>query len=342
MCKPAQCRYLSHASHLVLAVTPGGMIREVDPRHPSTLGHDSATLRGRPLMDLVAPGHREHLLRILERTTQDGAAVWEELAFTTAGGRPRMLLCCFQRLAETDLPRGAILVTGLELASLASDLRTEAAAVLGRLAFRCHGPAHRLMQAVEAILAQHPRCEAAEHCRAELDAILEALSVSVAWPQDAAAGQPVDIIDVLEGALRLFDGDPDLAGLRITLRPEAPWAWARVHPVGLAFVTLHLVSNAADATLTAQSPQLFIDVNVDSDRVIVEFKDNGQGLDREDRQCAFAPFFAKGHAGVGLATCSELVDAMGGTIRMKSRPSQGTTVVLTFPAAPAPSARDSR
>lgn len=338
MCKPAQCRYLSNASHMVLAVTPGGMIRAVDPRHACTLGHDSAALHGRPLMDFVAPGHREHLLRVLERTLQHGAAVWEEVTFLTADGRPEMMLCCFQQIAKTDLPRGALLVTGLQLASLASDLQTEAAAVLGQLAFRCHGPAHRLMQAVEAILSQFPWSEAAERCRADLDALLEALSLSAAWPRDSAADRPVDIIDVLEGTLRLIDGDPGFAGLQVALRAEAPWAWAKVHPVGLAFVALHLASNAADATQAAKSPQLFIDVNVDGGRVAVEFKDNGRGLDREEMKCVFAPFFAKGHGGVGLATCSELVDAMGGTIRMQSRPSQGTTVVLTFPAAPPPSA----
>ena len=338
MCKPAQCRYLSNSSHVVLAITPAGTIREVDPRHPSTLGHNSAALQGRPLMDFVAPGQREHLLRVLERATKNAAAVWEELTFLTADGRPQMMLCCFQQLAKTDLPRGALLVTGLELASLASNLRTEAAAVLGRLAFRCHGPAHRLMQAVEAILSQFPWSEAAERCRADLDALLEALSLSAAWPPTSAAGQPVDVMDVLEGTLRLIDGDPDFAGLRVALRADAPWTWAKVHPVGLAFVALHLVAGAVDATLTAGSPQLFIDVNVDSDRVIVEFKDNGRGLDREEMKCVFAPFFTKGRAGVGLATCAQIVDAMGGTIRMKSRPSQGTTMVLTFPAAPAPSA----
>jgi signal transduction histidine kinase len=313
------------------------MIREVDPRHPRPLGHDGEAIRSKPLADFVAPGEQEHLLRILERT-QGTPAVWEELAFVTGDGRTQSMLCCFQRLAGADLPRGAILVTALELAALASDLRTEAAAVLGQLAFRCHGPAHRLMQAVEAILSQYPWCEAAQRCRTELDALLEALSLSAAWPEDAPGGYPVDVIDILEGTLRLIDGDPDFTGLDVNLRPEVPWAWAKVHPVGLAFVTLHLVASAVDATLAARSPRLFIDVNTDGNRVAIEFHDNGRGLDREDLKCVFAPFFNKGHAGLGLATCSELVHAMGGTIRMNSRPSQGTTVVVTLPAAPAPMA----
>lgn len=337
MCKPAQCRYLSQASHVVMAITPGGMIREVDPHHPRPLGHDGQAIRGKTLADFVAPGQREHLLRILERT-QSAPAVWEEMTFVTGDGRPQTMLCCFQRLSNTDLPRGAILVTALELASLASDLRTEAAAVLGQLAFRCHGPAHRLMQAVEAILSQYPWCEAAQRCRTELDALLEALSLSAAWPRDVPSDHPVDVVDVLEGTLRLIDGDPDFAGLDVALRPEVPWAWAKVHPVGLAFVTLHLVASAVDSTLAAKSPRLFIDINADGDKVAIEFQDNGPGLDREDLKCVFAPFFNKGHAGIGLATCSELVHAMGGTIRMNSKPSQGTTVVVTLPSAPAPTA----
>ena len=75
---------------------------------------------------------------------------------------------------------------------------------------------------------------------------------------------------------------------------------------------------------------------------MLEFKDNGAGLEAEELQCVFAPCFKTGpaasgdHTGLGLATCSELLHHMGGKMRMQSRPSKGTTVVVTLPPAPAP------
>jgi signal transduction histidine kinase len=325
---------------VLLAITAAGNIREVDPRRPQVVGRDAAALAGKSLADLVAPEERQLLARALARAATT-PAVWQEVTFVAADGRPEPMLCCFQRLAPTDLPHAAILVTGLKLERLESVLRNEAAAALGHLAFRCHGPAHRLMQAIEAILSQYPWNEAAVRSREELDGVLEALSLSADWPHDLPTGGPVNVVDVLEGALRLVDGDPDFAGLAVSLRPDCPSAWAPVHPVGLAFVTLHLVANARDATLAAKEPRLFIDVNLQGDRVVLEFQDNGRGLDREDLKCVFAPFFRRdrrpdGRAGVGLATCSELLHFMGGTIHMQSQPERGTTVFVSLPAARAP------
>ena len=261
--------------------------------------------------------------------------------FATADGRAETLLCCFQRFARAGEPRGMLLVTGLRIDALQSDLRAEAAAVLGHLAFACHGPVHRLMQAVEAVLARHPRCEAAKRCRADLDGLLDALARSSAWPTDLAADGPVDVVRVIEASLRLIDGDPGFKRLEIVVRPECPAAWAPVHPAGLACVTLHLVANARDATARRRDPHLFIDVGADADRVTVEFTDNGRGIRREDLGSVFAPGFSKGaggkrRAGVGLTTSRELIAYLGGTIRIHSRPSHGTTVILALPAAHAP------
>ena len=339
MCTPTECRYLSQASRLLVALSPTGNIRRVDPRRSTALGRDVSALAGKPLADLLADGQRNHLARILARA-RSSPAVWEPLTFVAADGRPETLLCCFQPLKGADAPRGGVLVTGLKLAELESDLMAEAATALGQMAFRCHGPAHRLMQTIEAVLAEHPKSKAAARCRTDLDGLLDALSQSAAWPAEYADGRPVDVIRLIQGALRVIDRSPEFKPLKVVLRPECPSAWARVHPAGMAFVTLHLVSNARDAA-AARSPRLFIAVGADAGRVTVEFHDNGAGIDREDLGCVFSPGFSKAphkgaHVGVGLTTCNELVRFMGGRIRMRSRPTQGTTVIVTFPAAAPP------
>ena len=339
MCTPTQCRYLSQATHLLVSITRNGTIRAADPRNAKPLGYEASDLPGQPLADLVAADDRQRLSRTLERCGT-GQAVWEELTFVTAGGRSVPMLCCLQRLSRSR-NRAAFLVTGFRLELFRGESQMEAAAALGQLAFRCHRPAHRLMQAVEALQAQYPSCEATERCRADLDGLLEAVSESISRPQHPEPGQPVDVVRVLEGALRLIDADPAYKGLRVTLRPERSCIWANVHPAGLVFVALHLAANARDATVGAKSPRLFVDACLGEDHVAIEFQDNGHGLAREDLDCVFAPFFrrsgAKGDcAGLGLTTCREMIQFMGGRIRILSRPSKGTTVIITLPAAPPP------
>jgi signal transduction histidine kinase len=303
------------------------------------LGHDPTTLTGKPLADLVAPTDRRRLAGAFEQC-RTLSSVWLELVFMTADGRPEPMLCCFQRLVGGDFPRGGIVVTGLRLGLLREEMRAESASILGQLAFRCHRPAHRLMQAVEAILAENPQSEVAQRCRTELDALLEAVGQSTIWPQELRTDRPVDVVRILRGAIKLVEQDPLFEQFKVTLRPDCSSAWSNIPPEGLVFVALHLVANAHEAAASTEAPRLLIDVNLDGDRLDIEFQDNGPGLDRDHLQCVFAPCFTThggdGHAGMGLATCHELVRFMGGKMRMRSSPNHGTTVTVTLPAAAAP------
>ncbi len=341
MCNPMDCRYLAQASRILLAVSPDGTIRGVGRLHPTVLGRTCDDLRGTALADLVAPGERKHVARTLERC-ETGEAVWDQFVFLADDGRRLPVLVCLQPMAG-DTREPALLLTAVGLGLGESAARTEAAAVLGRLAFRCHKPVHRLMQAVEALLAEHPTNEAARRCRQEVEALAEELSRYAAWPPpETVADLPVDVVGVLEATLHLLDGDPSYARLRVSLRPDDAAVWASAHPVGLAFVALHLIANARDASAAVASPRLNIDVHPDEERVVVDFADNGCGLLREDLSDCFSLCFShaepqEDHTGLGLATCSELVRFMGGSVRMQSRRGQGTTVSVVLPAAARPS-----
>jgi len=321
--------------HLLLTVTPRGRIRTTDRRRARALGHDLSALVDTPLSDLVVEADRLHLARLIARA-RHAPAVWDRVTFLRADSGTERLLCCFQRIRSDDAPHGAVLVTGLRLEVLEASLRAEAAAAFGRLAFACHAPAHRLMQSLEAVAVECPTSQAVPCCRDDLDHLFDALSRVWAWP-DQGDG-PVDAVAVIEAALALADDDPALADLRVTLRPEVPAAWTPAHPAALAYVTLHLVANARDAA-DAADPRLTITVAADDAGVHLEFRDNGNGV--ADRRCEdlFAPCAAgtaDGHAGVGLAACRQLLAHLGGSIRMHSRPREGTTVVVSVPAASPP------
>jgi PAS domain S-box-containing protein len=333
MCNPMDCRYLSQASRILLAVAPDGIIREVDRLNPTVLGRRCDALRGTALADLVAPGERKHVARALERC-ETGQPVWDEFHFLADDGRHLPALVCLQPMTGGE---PTLLVTGIALDLGESAARTEAAAVLGRLAFRCHKPVHRLMQAVE-----DPTNEAACRCRDEVECLAEELSRYAAWPApEVVADLPVDVVGVLEATLHLVDADPSYARLQVRLRPDDAAVWARAHPVGLAFVALHLIANARDASADVASPRLHIDIHPDQQRVVIDFADNGRGLLREDLSDCFSLCFSRGacdedHTGLGLATCSEMVRFMGGSVRMQSRRGQGTIVSVVLPAADRP------
>jgi len=76
--------------------------------------------------------------------------------------------------------------------------------------------------------------------------------------------------------------------------------------------------------------------------VVLEVEDNGIGIPSTDRHKIFKPFYRsdnrlRGQApgtGLGLAIVKALVTAHGGTIEARSEEGEGTTMVVSLPAAP--------
>ncbi|MBW2281562.1 MAG: GAF domain-containing protein [Deltaproteobacteria bacterium] len=66
----------------------------------------------------------------------------------------------------------------------------------------------------------------------------------------------------------------------------------------------------------------------------IRIEDDGPGMDEPTAERAFIPFFttrAQG-TGLGLAICERLVRGLGGSIRLTSRPAEGTTVFIRIPS----------
>jgi signal transduction histidine kinase len=71
-------------------------------------------------------------------------------------------------------------------------------------------------------------------------------------------------------------------------------------------------------------------------RVVMTVADNGIGMDEATLKRAFDPFFSSRKAGrrrgMGLAKALRWVEASGGSIRLESRPGQGTRTMVLLPA----------
>jgi PAS domain S-box-containing protein len=99
-------------------------------------------------------------------------------------------------------------------------------------------------------------------------------------------------------------------------------------------VFINLIQNSIDAM--PQGGTLRISSNKSSENVEITFTDTGSGMSENVMRNLWKPLQttkAKG-LGLGLAICKRIVDAHGGTISVKSKVSEGTTVTIRLPIEP--------
>ena len=101
----------------------------------------------------------------------------------------------------------------------------------------------------------------------------------------------------------------------------------------------NLLDNALHSVVSARGehPTIELHGHRSDDRVRMEVRDNGRGLDAEGETHALEPFFttrATG-TGLGLSISYEIMQAHGGNLGVHNRPPGGAVATLELPAAPA-------
>ena len=154
----------------------------------------------------------------------------------------------------------------------------------------------------------------------------------------------VAVRDLIDAAVGLAKTQDDWADRTVVTSVSTVPA-VRVDGEQLSAALAELIGNAVQATdalagrITVSAAHLG-----GGEHVAVTVTDNGCGMDEPTARRAFDPFFSGRPAGrrrgLGLAKALRLVESVGGTIRLDSRPGRGTTAVVLLPVAATPSVLD--
>lgn len=214
------------------------------------------------------------------------------------------------------------------------------------------GVAHELNSPMTAIIgtAQLLRCEWVHH--AELAESLEEIAdcglrckriiknLLTFSRQDQVPMMPTDVNKEIEGALALVHYLVDQSRTRIIKNLAADLPKVMANGLQIQQVVTNLMINARDALDKTEGERI---INIDSfvlkvrrsTWIVVAVRDNGQGIEKENLQKVFTPFYTSKEAtkgtGLGLSLSFGIAQSHGGTLEVESTPGEGSVFSLLLP-----------
>ncbi|MFK7740864.1 MAG: ATP-binding protein [Planctomycetota bacterium] len=130
----------------------------------------------------------------------------------------------------------------------------------------------------------------------------------------------------------LFGGRP----LTLSFEPGAVGGRFAIDQASMARVFVNLVQNAIEAAPRPVRVQL--QSQMVGERILIRVRDDGPGISAEVRDKLFDPYFTtkSSGTGLGLAICRRLLEAHGGSIRLRATSPGETVFELELPAAVLP------
>jgi two-component system sensor histidine kinase PilS (NtrC family) len=227
-------------------------------------------------------------------------------------------------LEETSRRQDRLAAIGRMAASIAHEIRNPLAAMRGSI--------QMLRSEMDSDSAQ---TELMEIILRESDRLNQIITdfLSYARPRSLAPAR-VDVGDLLHQTFALMRHSPEIAANQNIVEelPNEPF-FAEADEGQLKQVFWNLARNALQAMPDGGTLRATLEMNSD-DRLRIAFTDTGRGMSPEQVDHLFEPFSSTtGGTGLGLSIVYQIIRDHGGTINVRSRVGQGTTITVELPVA---------
>ncbi|HEU4768091.1 MAG TPA: ATP-binding protein [Pyrinomonadaceae bacterium] len=225
-------------------------------------------------------------------------------------------------LEETSRRQDRLAAIGRMAASIAHEIRNPLAAMRGSIQMLRSEVANDSSQAelMEIILRESDR----------LNRIITDF-LSYARPRSLVQAR-VDVGDLLHQTFALMRHSPEI-GANQTLEAEVPEerVFAEADEGQLKQVFWNLARNALQAMPQGGTLRATLEKN-SHNRLRIAFTDTGRGMSPDQVEHLFEPFSSTtGGTGLGLSIVYQIIRDHGGTINVRSREGQGTTITIELP-----------
>ena len=349
---------VAYSMDAIISLEPSGMIATWNAGAQNLYGYTADDVLGRALTRLAVPESEEFLANLAERV-MDGEVVEAEVRQMCRGGHALWISIQASPIYHRIEGISGVLIIARDLTErrrMEEDLRAamtkaEQAAVaksrfLANMSHEIRTPMNGILGMTDLLLdtgLTEEQRQFAETVKLSGSALLELINDILDFSKIEAGGLEIETIgyeiaDTIDGVLDVLGEHAARKGLELTgcADLELP---SRIlgDPVRLRQVLLNLANNAIKFT-NEGSVALRV-YSVGDGEVQFEVEDTGIGIpeDRMDRLFrAFSQVDASttrrfGGTGLGLAICKELVELMGGRLRVESVVDQGSKFWFRLP-----------
>jgi two-component system sensor histidine kinase HydH len=149
---------------------------------------------------------------------------------------------------------------------------------------------------------------------------------------------PADVNEICRDAARAVDSETPVIPVRIELDRSIPAAVTDAERLRQALV--NILTNARHAVIARNADTAPADavrlrtLRLGPDRIAIDVRDRGTGIAADDLPRVFDPYFTtrRTGTGLGLAISRNIIEGLGGTVAVSSRPGDGTEVRIELPA----------
>jgi two-component system C4-dicarboxylate transport sensor histidine kinase DctB len=149
--------------------------------------------------------------------------------------------------------------------------------------------------------------------------------------------EAVALEDVLRDTLEIVSARLATAGAELLADLGAPPPIVRAGPVRLQQVLVNVISNAADVAEGLDDRRIHLTARQEADRVVIEVRDHGPGVQPSIVERIFDPFFTtKGVGkglGLGLSISYNIVKDFGGNLSVVNHPEGGAVFRIELDSA---------
>jgi PAS domain S-box-containing protein len=356
---------MEYSGDAVFLLDETGLVKELNAVAERLLGVSQAGLVGTSFGLLAPEDERERLHQALVELRVRGTARLEEQGLCSATGarlpfgiiaslqvagvERNLLVVCHdlsekRRLEQQGLQNDRLAAMGALAAGIAHEINNPTAYVLSNLSFlrdwrdeleRELAGRGGLSPALEESLseAREVISESLEGGQRIRDIVRDMRFFSHAAGEEQA---PVDLHACLDFVLRMAHHElKNTAELERHYEDALPFVLASEGRISQVF--LNLIVNAAQAMRSAPPRRHVLRINTarEGTWVRVDISDTGHGIPPEVLPRIFDPFFttkpAGSGSGLGLSISHSLIQKMGGELRVRSEPGNGTTFTVLFP-----------